>query len=80
VRLTGVSAQELGETEEAQLGLFGEPPKRSEALNRALDAIAERFGRGAVAPADVLSLEADDPSDEIRASAGASRLDLPDER
>jgi DNA polymerase-4 len=80
VRLTGVSAQELGETEEAQLGLFGEPPKRSDALNRALDAITERFGRGAVAPADVLSLEADDPSDEIRASAGASRLDLPDER
>jgi DNA polymerase-4 len=80
VRLTGVSAQELGETEEAQLGLFGEPPKRSDALNRALDAIAERFGRGAVAPADVLSLETSDPSDEIRASAGASRLDLPDER
>ena len=80
VRLTGVSAQELSETEDAQLGLFGEPPKRSEALNRALDAIAERFGRGAVAPADVLSLETSDPSDEIRASAGASRLDLPDER
>jgi DNA polymerase-4 len=80
VRLTGVSAQELGETEEAQLGLFGEPPRRSDALNRALDAIAERFGRGAVAPADVLSLEEGEPSDEIRASAGASRLDLPDER
>ena len=80
VRLTGVSAQELGESEEAQLGLFGEPPKRSDALNRALDAIAERFGRGAVAPADVLSLEEGEPSDEIRASAGASRLDLPDER
>jgi hypothetical protein len=62
---------------EAQLGLFGETPQRSEALNRALDAIADRFGRGAVAPADVLSLEGDDPTDEIRARAGASRLDLP---
>jgi uncharacterized membrane protein YdfJ with MMPL/SSD domain len=45
-------------------------------LNRALDAIADRFGRGAVAPADVLSLEEGDPDDEIRAQAGASRLDL----
>jgi len=77
VRLTGVSAQELDEVGEAQLGLFGETPQRSEALNRALDAIADRFGRGAVAPADVLSLEGDDPTDEIRARAGASRLDLP---
>jgi len=62
---------------EAQLGLFGEPPRRSEALNRALDAIADRFGRGAVAPADVLSLQEGDPDDELRAQAGASRLDLP---
>ena len=76
VRLTGVSAQELDEVVEAQLGLFGEPPRRSEALNRALDAIADRFGRGAVAPADVLSLEEGDPADELRAQAGASRLDL----
>jgi DNA polymerase-4 len=76
VRLTGVSAQELDEVGEAQLGLFGEPPRRSEALNRALDAIAERFGRGAVAPADVLSLEEGEPLDELRAQAGASRLDL----
>ena len=78
VRLTGVSAQELDEEGEAQLGLFGETPRRSEALNRALDAIADRFGRAAVAPADVLSLEGGEPSDEIRARAGASRLDLAD--
>jgi len=72
-----VSAQELDGVGEAQLGLFGEPPRRSEALNRALDAIADRFGRGAVAPADVLSLQEGDPDDELRAQAGASRLDLP---
>jgi DNA polymerase IV len=76
VRLTGVSAQELDEVGDAQLGLFGEPPRRSDALNRALDAIAERFGRGAVAPADVLSLEDGEPLDELRTQAGVSRLDL----
>src|SRR6516164_5305846 len=80
VRLTGVSAQELDVVGEAQLGLFAETPRRSEALNRALDAIADRFGRGAVAPADVLSLEEGEPDDEIRAQAGASRLDLQADR
>jgi len=78
VRLTGVSAQELDDAGDAQLALFGEPPHRSEALNRALDAIAVRFGRGAVAPADVLSLEEDEPFDDVRARAGASRLDIPE--
>jgi DNA polymerase-4 len=78
VRLTGVSAQELDGVQDAQLGLFAEPPRRSEALNRALDAIAQRFGQGAVAPADVLSLEQDDPTDEMRTLAGASRLDTVD--
>jgi DNA polymerase-4 len=78
VRLTGVSAQDLQDPGDAQLALFGEPPRRSEALNRALDAIAVRFGQGAVAPADVLSLEEGDPGDEIRLQAGASRLDLPE--
>ena len=78
VRLTGVSAQELDGGAEAQLALFGEAPPRSEALNRALDAIAVRFGGGAIAPADVLRLEEDDPLDEVRARAGASRLDVAD--
>ena len=78
VRLTGVSAQDLQDQEPAQLGLFGEAPRRSEALNRALDAIAQRFGQGVVAPADVLSLEDDERLDEIRTRAGASRLDLPE--
>jgi DNA polymerase IV len=76
LRLTGVSAQELHSEAPAQLGLFVPGPDRSQALNRALDAIAERFGQAAVAPADVLSLEAEAPSDEVRVSAGASRLDL----
>src|SRR5262249_6824320 len=47
VRLTGVSAQELDQAAETQLGLFGEAPQRSGALDRALDAIAARFGRRA---------------------------------
>ena len=63
---------------DAQLALFGEPPRRSDALNRALDAIAVRFGGGAVAPAGRALARGDDPLDEIRARAGASRLDLPD--
>ena len=78
VRLTGVSAQELDGPADAQLALFGEAPRRSDALNRALDAIGQRFGQGAVAPADVLSLEEEGPLDEIRARAGASRLDVPE--
>jgi len=78
VRLTGVSAQELDGGEDPQLALFGETPRRSDALNRTLDAIAVRFGSGAIAPADVLSLADDDPLDEVRARAGASRLDVPD--
>jgi DNA polymerase-4 len=78
VRLTGVSAQELQEPADGQLALFGEAPRRSDALNRALDAIAHRFGHGAVAHADVLSLEEGDPGDDARVQAGASRLDVPD--
>jgi DNA polymerase IV len=76
LRLTGVSGQELDTEGPAQLGLFAPGPERAQALNRALDAIAARFGQAAVAPADVLSLEAEAPSDELRVSAGASRLDL----
>jgi len=76
LRLTGVSAQELRAEGPAQMGLFAQAAERTQALNRALDAIAARFGQAAVAPADVLSLEAEAPSDELRVSAGASRLDL----
>lgn len=56
VRLTGVAAQELV-TGEAQLGLFPAPPPRHSKLNAALDAIAARFGAGAVTTADVAGAE-----------------------
>jgi DNA polymerase-4 len=53
IRLTGVSASELG-AREPQLGLFDEQAKRRARLNRSLDAIAEKFGPGAVLPGDLL--------------------------
>ena len=63
IRLTGVSGQELTGGDD-QLGLFAEqePPKKNEQLNRALDAIASKFGSKAVVTAD---LREDDP-DEAR--------------
>lgn len=57
VRLTGVSAQELGPPE-GQLPLFGPSPARAKKLNEALDRIATRFGGRAVLTADLA--EADD--------------------
>jgi DNA polymerase-4 len=55
VRLTGVSAQDLG-GKDRQLGLFDggpQPPARADRLNEALDRIAERFGTRAVTTADL---------------------------
>jgi len=52
-RLTGVSAQNLVAVEAPQLGLFAPPPTTAQALNRALDAITDRFGAGTVTTADV---------------------------
>ena len=55
VRLTGVSAQDLGGSDR-QLGLFdgaSTPPARTERLNEALDRIADRFGARAVTTADL---------------------------
>jgi DNA polymerase-4 len=52
-RLTGVSAQNLVAADAPQLGLFAPPPTAAQALNRALDAIADRFGAGTVTTADV---------------------------
>jgi DNA polymerase IV len=52
-RLTGVSAQNLVAAAAPQLGLFAPPPTAAQALNRALDAIANRFGAGSVTTADV---------------------------
>jgi len=61
VRLTGVTAQELvGEAD--QLALFdAAPPPKSAALNKALDAIASKFGSAAVVTAD---LKDDSPTEE----------------
>ncbi len=60
VRLTGISVSGFaGEAERGQLALFGDAPPpppeaaRRKALNAALDALAERFGEGAVGPADL---------------------------
>jgi DNA polymerase IV len=74
VRLTGVSAQELVGAH-SQLGLFVEPEARSNRLNAALDAIAARYGQGAVTPADVADLETDTEDDEARRRARAARFD-----
>jgi DNA polymerase IV len=75
VRLTGVSAQELVGAR-SQLGLFIEPEARSDRLNAALDAIAARYGQGAVTPADVADLEADTEEDEARRRVGGARFDV----
>jgi DNA polymerase-4 len=60
IRLTGVSVSGFaGAGERGQLALFAaEPPAppetaRRKALNAALDTLAERFGEGAVGPADL---------------------------
>ena len=58
VRLTGVSAHELGggAGERPQLALFSAAPTRADRLNAALDRISAKFGSSAVAPADVAAL------------------------
>jgi len=54
IRLTGVHAGDL-RTAGPQLGLFDEGRRKRDRLNRSLDAIAEKFGTGAVLPADLLA-------------------------
>jgi DNA polymerase-4 len=61
VRLTGISVSDFaGEEERSQLDLFAPLPpadaageERRRALNAALDRLADRFGDGAVVPADL---------------------------
>jgi DNA polymerase-4 len=52
-RLTGVSAQNLVAAAASQLGLFAPPHTHADTLNRALDAIASRFGAGAITTGDI---------------------------
>jgi DNA polymerase-4 len=54
IRLTGVSASDLGPAG-SQLRLFDAQEQKRTRLNKSLDAIAAKFGDGAVVPADVQS-------------------------
>jgi DNA polymerase-4 len=75
VRLTGVSAQDLGGV--AQLPLFDdERAARRGRLNAALDRIADKFGRSAVVTADLASdAPSEDDEEDARRAVGASRAD-----
>jgi DNA polymerase-4 len=58
-RLTGVSAQNLIPSAAPQLGLFAPAPTVGDKLNRALDAIADRFGRTAITTGDIADADDD---------------------
>ncbi len=60
IRLTGVSAQNLIPAAPPQLGLFAPAPTHADTLNRALDAIAARFGAGAITTGDIAHENSDD--------------------
>jgi DNA polymerase-4 len=64
MRLAGVSASSL-EAPTVQPGLFDGGARRAAKLNGALDAIADRFGVGAVRPADVLDTDRGTLRDEV---------------
>ena len=55
VRLTGVSAQTLEAVDATQVGLFAPAPTAADRVNRARDAIADKFGTGALTTADLAS-------------------------
>ncbi|MCC6806872.1 MAG: DNA polymerase IV [Deltaproteobacteria bacterium] len=79
VRLTGVSAQDIGETG-GQVELFATAKtlqsERRGKLNKALDKIAEKFGSDAIATADLLGARVEDnEDDEARRQVGAARFD-----
>jgi DNA polymerase-4 len=76
VRLTGVTVSGFGpeEVPPDQLGLFGAPPRedapagqgKRQALNAALDALADRYGEGAVKPATLVEREPENLRARIR--------------
>jgi DNA polymerase IV len=74
IRLTGVSAQELV-GEDGQMRLFKEGASRNDRLNAALDAIAEKFGSGAVTTADLAGSKPSDEEEEARRRIGAASFD-----
>jgi DNA polymerase-4 len=74
IRLTGVSAQDL-QRGGGQLQLFAPAPRKSDALNKALDRIAARYGTAAVLTADLVRGEPEQEPGEAGRKAGASRLD-----
>jgi hypothetical protein len=45
------------------MGLFTPPPRPTDALNRALDAITSRFGAAAITTGDVAATGHDDPAE-----------------
>jgi DNA polymerase-4 len=60
VRLTGVSAQNIEPNRAPQLPLFAPPPTAGDTLNRTIDQITARFGRGAITTADLAGTPEDD--------------------
>jgi len=64
VRLTGVAAQNLAPTGAGQLDLFAAPPAAPDALNRAIDAITARFGKGAITTGDLAGEKDQDRDDD----------------
>jgi DNA polymerase-4 len=82
VRLTGVSAQDIRPRAESP-SLFPTESERQDrkriALNRAMDAIHEKFGTTAVTTADLIDQEVDADDDEARRAMGAARFDRPKE-
>ena len=78
VRLTGLSAQEIAPS--SRMGsLFPTDAERlaekRTRLNRALDAIADKFGTPSVTTADLLDDTDDDAEDMARRAVGAARFD-----
>jgi DNA polymerase-4 len=63
VRLTGVSVSGLDGAAARQLPLFERADPRRAALNDAVDAVARRYGPGAVRPATLARPGCDDPED-----------------